>query len=356
VTPYKARFKSIFHGVVDIISLIDTDYNILMVNAAYERLLKKPSEECIGKKCYKILCNREDPCEDCPILNLIKNDNNAKGLAVSIGTDQVLLRRHPVYDDHGHLIGIFEIGKIITKELKMQREIEHQGRLKIMGELAASIVHEIKNPLVGIGLMAASILERLEQEETKDELYQDMKGILGEVQRLEKILENLSDFGKPAVFLTKKEDIHYPINKTLSLLKRKLGSNGIIVEKAFNHKIPAIKIDSSKMQQIFLNILLNSIDAMPDGGKIIIKTDTCQEETEGKIRKSWIKITIQDTGTGIKEEDLQYISDPFFSRSSNRTGLGLSIVSRIVDLHNGSIHLWSKEGKGTKVEICLPIE
>ena len=95
----------------------------------------------------------------------------------------------------------------------MQREIEHQGRLKIMGELAASIVHEIKNPLVGIGLMAASILERLEQREKKHELNQDMESILSEVQRLEKILENLSDFGKPAVFLTTKEDIHNPINK-----------------------------------------------------------------------------------------------------------------------------------------------
>jgi signal transduction histidine kinase len=335
---YKARFKSIFHGVVDIISLIDTDYNILMVNTSYERLLKKPSEECIGKKCYKILRNRDAPCEDCHILNLIKNDINGAGLAISIGNDQMLIRRHPVYDD------------------KMQREIEHQGRLKIMGELAASIVHEIKNPLVGIGLMAASILERLEQKETKDGLYQDMESILSEVQRLEKLLENLSDFGKPTIFLTKKEDIHYPINETLRLLKRQFRSNGIAVEKAFNLKVPAIKIDASKMQQIFLNILLNSIDAMPGGGKIIIKTDTYQEETEDKIRKCWLKITIQDTGAGIKDEDLPHIFDPFFSRSSKRAGLGLSIVSRIIDLHNGSINIRSQEGEGTKVEIYLPFE
>lgn len=353
---YRARFKSIFHGVVDIISLIDTDYNILMVNAAYERLLNKPSEECIGKKCYKILRHRDVPCEECPILNLNKNDINDSVLPVSIGNDQVLIRRHPVYDDNGHIVGIFEIGKIITKELRMEREIEHQGRLKIMGELAASIVHEIKNPLVGIGLMAASILERLEQKETKHELYQDMKGIFREVQRLEKLLESLSDFGKPAVFLTKKEDIHYPINETLRLLKRRFGSKGIIVEKAYNPEVPTVKIDSSKMQQIFLNILLNSIGAMPGGGKIIIKTDICQEETEDKIGTCWIKITIQDTGTGIKDKDLSYIFDPFFSRSSNRAGLGLSIVSRIIDLHNGSINIRSKEGKGTKVEIYLPVE
>ncbi|MGA1841136.1 MAG: two-component system sensor histidine kinase NtrB [bacterium] len=354
--PYKARFRSIFHGVIDIISLIDTDYTILMVNKAYERLLKKTAEECIGKKCYKILRNRETPCEDCPILNLSTNDKNYEELSVPIGDDQVLIRRHPVYDNRGHVVGVFEIGKIVTKELRMQREIEHQGRLKIMGELAASIVHEIKNPLVGIGLMVASILERLEHRKTKSALYNDLEGILSEVQRLEKLLENLSDFGKPKIFLTKKEDIHYPINKTLRLLRRKLGSHQIVVEKAFNRKIPAIKIDSSKMQQIFLNILLNSIDAMPSGGKIIIKTDIYQTETEDKDAKSWVKVSIQDTGTGIKEEDLQYIFDPFFSRGSDRTGLGLSIVSRIIDFHNGSINIRSKEGEGTMVEICLPGE
>jgi signal transduction histidine kinase len=225
-----------------------------------------------------------------------------------------------------------------------------------MGELSASIVHEVKNPLVGIGLMAASILERLEQKKTKDELYQDLEGILHEVQRLEKLLENLTDFGKPAIFLTKKENIHNPINNTLNLLKRKFKSKGITVEKAFNTEVPAIKIDSAKMQQIFLNIFLNSIDAMPDGGKIIITTDIFQEEKEDEIKKDWVKITIQDTGIGIKDEDLQHIFDPFFSRSSKRTGLGLSIVSRIINLHNGLINIWSQEGKGTKVDIFLPIE
>ncbi|MGA1865152.1 MAG: two-component system sensor histidine kinase NtrB [bacterium] len=354
--PYKARFKSIFHGVIDIISLIDTDYNILMVNKAYEKLLGKSSEDCIGKKCYKIIRNRESACEDCPILNLASNNKNCDELSIPIGADQVLIRRHPVYDDRGNLAGIFEIGKIVTKELKMQKEIEHQGRLKIMGELAASIVHEIKNPLVGIGLMVTSILERLEQRKIKGELYKDLEGILSEVQRLEKLLESLSDFGKPTVFITKKEDIHNPISKTLRLLKRKLDSNGIVVKKAFNNKIPVIKIDSSKMQQIFLNIFLNAMDAMPGGGKIIIKTDIYQAESEDNAEKLWVTVSIQDTGTGIKDEDLQHIFDPFFSGSSNRTGLGLSIVSRIIDLHNGSINILSKEGEGTTVEICLPVE
>jgi signal transduction histidine kinase len=95
---------------------------------------------------------------------------------------------------------------------------------------------------------------------------------------------------------------------------------------------------------------------MPGGGKLIIKTDIYQTETGEKVGRCWMKISIQDTGTGIKDEDFQHIFDPFFSKSSNRAGLGLSIVSRIIDLHNGSINVRSKEGTGTTVEICLPVE
>ena len=352
---YKSRFKSIFHGVVDIISLIDTDYNILMVNKAYERLLKKTSEECIGEKCYSIIRHRESPCEDCPILDSKKKYGDNGNIVISIGNDNVSISRHPVFDNKGKLIGVFEIGRIITKELKMERELQHQGRLKMMGELAASIVHEIKNPLVGIGLMTISIKNRLKETEINNDIQEDMESVIHEVQRLEKLLENLMDFGKPSIFLTKKEDIHHPINETLKLLDKKLNSAGIKVNKIFDPEIPQVMIDMSKIQQVFLNIFLNAVDAMQGGGEITIKTGLFQEDIEVDITRNWVEVTIQDNGTGIKEEYLPYIFDPFYSKSRRKTGLGLSVVSRIIDLHHGRIKITSQEGQGTTVRIYLPI-
>lgn len=352
---YKSRFKSIFHGVVDIISLIDTNYNILMVNEAYERLLKKTSEECIGKKCYSIIRHRESPCEDCPILDSKKKYGDNGNIVISIGNDNVSISRHPVFDNKGKLIGVFEIGRIITKELKMERELQHQGRLKMMGELAASIVHEIKNPLVGIGLMTISIKNRLKETEINNDIQEDMESVIHEVQRLEKLLENLMDFGKPSIFLTKKEDIHHPINETLKLLDKKLNPAGIKVNKIFDPEIPQVMIDLSKIQQVFLNIFLNAVDAMQGGGEITIKTGLFQEDIEEDITRNWVEVTIQDNGTGIKEEYLPYIFDPFYSKSRRKTGLGLSVVSRIIDLHHGRIKITSQEGQGTTVRIYLPI-
>jgi len=350
---YRSRFKSVFHGVIDIISIIDTDYTVLMVNNAYERLFNKPSDECIGQKCYALLRNRREPCGDCPILSEGKANSIDRALLISVGHERVSLSRHPVYDDNGDVAGVVEIGKIVTNQLRMERELQHHSRLKIMGELATSIVHEIKNPLVGIGLMAASILERMKNREVEEEMHSDVESILHEVKRLERLLEDLMDFGKPKVFITKAEDIHEPINISLKLLRKKFISRGITIERMFDSTIPPIQIDTSKMQQVFLNIILNAIDAMPKGGSITIKTGIFLEE---ESQRRFARISIQDTGIGIKEEYLPRIFDPFYSQSPRKTGLGLSIVTRILDLHDGFIDIRSQEGKGTTVLIYLPID
>ncbi|MEW5804980.1 MAG: ATP-binding protein [bacterium] len=349
---YKDKFKGIFCGVADIVSLIDSDYNILMVNKAYEELLLKPADDCIGCKCYAIIRSRESPCEDCPIIQTAQRSSvtNEK-LLVSIGNDKVSLTRHPIFDDQGVLHGVFEIGRIVTRELKMEQELQHHERLRIMGELATSISHEIKNPLAGIGLMTLSLMERLDKKEI---IYQDLESILHEVQRLEKLLEGLMDFAGHSSFILKRADIHHPIDTTIRLLKRKLRSGNIVVRKRYNLEIPKVLIDPSKMQQVFFNLFLNSITAMPNGGELIIKTDVLSKEKH--VPQKGVQVTIQDNGVGIKSEDLTHIFDPFFSKSSQGTGLGLSIVSRIMELHNGSVTVQSKEGTGTIVRVYIPLE
>jgi two-component system NtrC family sensor kinase len=129
----------------------------------------------------------------------------------------------------------------------------------------------------------------------------------------------------------------------------------------YNLEIPMVLVDSSKMQQVFFNLFLNSIAAMPNGGELIIKTDilseddTLSEGSDGYIPQKGVQVTIQDSGIGIKSADLPYIFDPFFSKSPQGTGLGLSIVARIIEFHNGSITIQSEEGIGTTVKVSLPL-
>ncbi|MGA1870772.1 MAG: two-component system sensor histidine kinase NtrB [bacterium] len=348
----KDRFFGMFHGVFDIVSITDTDYNILMVNKAYEKLLNKTEEECIDHKCYKIIRNRETPCEDCPIVTFQEERKPSESLLISIGDEKVSLTRHPIYNDRGEIKGIFEIGRIVTRELKMQQALQHQGRLKILGELASSIVHEIKNPLAGIGLMTISLMERLHQEHA---IYSDLEGILSEIQRLEKLLVNLSNFAKPSPFVLKKTNIHSLIDNTLKLLSKKCEEKKIRIRKSYYTKVAKVRIDSSKMKQVFFNIFLNAITAVPNSGEITITTDLVPTEASENMTKEHIRIAIHDNGIGIKEEDQPHIFDPFFSKSFKGTGLGLSIVFRIIELHHGLITVQSKEGIGTTVTICIPI-
>jgi len=346
---YEDKFKSIFYGVVDIVTLTDNDYNILMVNRAFEKLLEMSADECIGEKCYKIISKRETPCEDCPLCTQT-GDEDTKSVLKTIGQDNVSITRHPIYDQHGIIKGIFEIGHIITKRLKMEREVRHQGRLKIMGELVSSIVHEIKNPLAGIGLMTVSIMERLDKDML---IYHDLESILQEVQRLEKFLKNLTNFSKPDIFKVQKSDIHTIIDNTLKLMKSRMKSGKINIRKKYDLNIPNISIGSSEMKQVFFNILLNSIAAMPGGGEIIITTSILIEKIYGNIQK-YLQIIIQDNGVGIKKEYQSKIFDPFFSKSLKGTGLGLSIVYKIMEIHRGSITVKSKEGEGTTVILTIP--
>ena len=346
----KDRFKGIFQGVVDIVALTDNKHNILMVNRAFEKLFKKSAHKCIGQKCHVIIRKKKTVCIDCPVEKKIGNNIYDK-LLIPVGSDNVSITRHPIYNDQGALQGTFVIGRIVTGELKMQQELQHQGRLKIMGELASSIVHEIKNPLAGIGLMTLSIMERLKQ---KDSIYFDLESISHEVQRLEHMLEGLTNFAKPSLFKLKKTYIHHFIDITIKLLNKKLSAGKIKVNKIYDSKVP-ILIDPSKMQQVFFNILLNSITAMPNGGEININTSIFREKIAEDIKNEWVRITVQDTGVGINEEDLPYIYDPFFSKSSKGTGLGLSNVYRIIELHNGSINIQSQEGVGTTVKMYIPI-
>ncbi|MGA1825330.1 MAG: two-component system sensor histidine kinase NtrB [bacterium] len=349
----KDKFNSMFHGVFDIVSIIDPEYNILMVNRAYEKLLGKFAAECIDRKCYAVMRNRDTPCQDCPILQTRLRHEDTDNLLVSIGDDTVSLTRHPIYNDKGEIKGILEIGRVVTRELKMEEELRHHGRLKILGELSSSIVHEIKNPLAGIGLMTISIMERLKE---KNSIHKDLGNVLQEIQRLEKLLENLMNFAKPSAFKLTDTDIHTIIDSTLRLLNKKFKVGKINVKEIFASNIPQIPIDSAKMKQVFFNILLNSIEAMPTGGEITITTTILPEEDAQHNEKKQLQILIHDTGIGIKEEYLSSIFDPFFSKSLHGVGLGLSIAYKIIELHHGCITAQSHEGAGTSIKICIPLE
>ena len=233
------------------------------------------------------------------------------------------------------------IDEIDEENIKLRDELQKSEKLKAVATLAAGMAHEIKNPLTSI----KTFTEYLDKKKDDPEFIGKFKKIVGsEVDRINYIVKELLEFSKPSELKLKETDINLLLDETLSFLNNSFLKNNIRVEKHY-YPLPPVKIDPMQMKQVFLNILLNAIEAMENKpGTITVST----QQTNGNI-----SISFKDTGKGIAKDDLKRIFDPFFTRKETGTGLGLSVVYGIIQKHGGKIKVESTVGQGTEFEITL---
>lgn len=227
------------------------------------------------------------------------------------------------------------------------KRLFHADKLATVGELAAGAAHEIRNPLAAVRSTVQYILQDLPPE--KKELAD---GLIEEVDRIDRIVNGLLSFSRNYDLHMEDVDIHSILDQTVALLEPELKKNAVDVVRKYNLANPIITGDDSQLKQVFLNILLNSIQAMEKGGTISISTRT------GSGVKGSISIEIADNGTGISEKDVSRVFDPFYTTKENGSGLGLSISYGIVSKHGGNIEIRSNAERGTKgttVVVELPV-
>lgn len=232
------------------------------------------------------------------------------------------------------------------------KSLFHADKLATVGELAAGAAHEIRNPLTSI----RSTVQFLKKElpEKRKGL---ISGIIEEVDRIDQIIEGLLSFSKSSELKMAIINLEELINQTLLLLDSELRNHNINVQKQFELSNANITADASQLKQVFLNILLNSIQAMPQGGSIILILMEADLSDTRPDKKDLICVKIIDTGCGIPEQELPKVFDPFYTTKESGTGLGLSISYGIVRKHGGDIEIVSStQGKnmGTTVIIWLP--
>jgi two-component system NtrC family sensor kinase len=242
-----------------------------------------------------------------------------------------------------------------TDELEaVQYQLLQSEKLASIGKLAATIAHEINNPLNGI-LTYTKLIERKLADGTikKDEIpkFLSYLGIMErETERCSTIVRNLLDFARQREPSLKPDvDINAVVEEALSLLANQIALQEITLEKKFN-QLPPIMADPMQLRQVFLNIILNACEAMNNEGVLTVTTALSNK------RKKAVRVEISDSGVGIDEKDLSKIFDPFFTSKEKGTGLGLSVVYGIINSHQGTIEVDSKAGEGTTITITLPIE
>jgi signal transduction histidine kinase len=233
---------------------------------------------------------------------------------------------------------------LLQEELKKaQEELKRAERLKAVGTLAAGMAHEIKNPLTSIKTFTEYLPAKHNDPGFIEKFH---KIVIPEVNKINDIVQQLLDFSKPKALKLEEADIRQVIDQTLSFLNNDLIKYNISVTKQYDPDLVTLEIDRSQIQQVFLNLFLNAIEAMKQGGKLTITTSSFPNQAE---------VIITDTGKGIPKADLEHIFDPFYTTKETGTGLGMSIVYGIIKEHKGEITVESEKNTGTKVKIRLPI-
>ncbi len=232
----------------------------------------------------------------------------------------------------------------ITERKKTEEELQKSERHRIIGTLISGIAHEVRNPLVSV----KGFFQLLNDKGTKEKDKQEIAGLaVNEIKRMESLLDSLLSFARPSKTAAIDSDIHKLIHDSIALIEHDASKRKIKIKTRLDADPPHLLVDPKQIQQVLLNLSMNALDAMKNGGILRISMSYLKDQ-------NMICVTFRDSGCGIKKENMPKLFEPFFTTKASGTGLGLSICQQIIESYNGKISVESKEKEGTSVHIRLP--
>lgn len=324
------------------IGIMTTDNNGLLVtlNKSGKEILNRYKDVSVMEELEKqTIQTLENKTNAQKVISI--SSNSGKTIYIDVGTSLI------IKEDRSSYGAICSFNDITDRKL-LENNLVRMDRLASVGQFAAGLAHEIRNPLTGIktGIQVIKNREKSRNETANVEL---MEGLTYEIDRINNLVTDLLDFSKPKQTVREKEKILDVIRKSLDLAKDGIVRKEISVKVNDNGEPKYVFADKGQAEQIFLNIITNAIEAMGDGGDLSISTDRVSEDGN-----SWIRTTFEDDGAGIEEELRERIFDPFFTTKAKGTGLGLVVVAKLIEENNGKISIESKINRGTKISILLP--
>ena len=340
----KAYTDSILSSISSGVISLDRRGNIVTANPEAMRILGRKESELVGFPLEKIFRNQERLV--LAARRILNGEQQRATMEAEVaGEGQVLtvaIRITP-HLSRGETVGIVITIEDLTEVKNLTEQLMRADKLSGLGELVAGVAHEVRNPL---GVIRASVQMMEKEMETGCKSSELTHVMLQEIDRLDAVVKALLDFGRPSKSQFERIDVQQSLEEVILLTRQFALQQQVGVSRNFAEDLPALWADDDQLKQVFVNLISNAIQAMPDGGRLSISV-----YTEG----GFIKISFADSGTGISTETRERIFDPFFTTRAGGSGLGLSIVHRIVDAHNGYMQVRSRVGTGSTFTVSLPL-
>jgi len=350
--------NNILESLISGVLAIDLDGKIILINRAAESILDYRAEEVLGKPYMEILGGEVEEKFTLPFvlkhqqlcLNEEKQVRSKTGKRIPVSFSTSLLK-----DKEGEILGAVEVFFDLTKLKQTEEEMRRVKTLAALGEMAAVVTHEVKNPLGGIRGFA----ELLERDLEGDSRKRLVKKIIEGVETLDRIVKSLLDYTKPIRLNPRRVEMVKFLDEAIDFFEMDTSQKKTEIRMVKNYPKDELfcHLDTEQFRQILLNLLHNAVQAMPQSGKITIELnqDVDTPSISHKIKDKEVILKISDTGTGMSQETLRKLFTPFFTTKEGGTGLGMSTVKKIVEAHRGDIKVESEPGKGTMVMVRLPM-
>jgi two-component system, sporulation sensor kinase A len=341
----REMYKLITENTTDMIKIFTKDYRIVYVSPSYEKVTGFSSEEMIGRKITDFILPEEvQPLRQVFQKLLQTGEPQLIQKKLMTAKNEVIYAEYnvsPIYNEQNEMESFVIVGRNITDRIKNDAALRNLDRLSIIGQLAAGVAHEIRNPLTSL----KGFSKLLQNSKRKDKQDDYLAIIMNELDRIDMIVNEFMSLAKPQAILYEKESLIKILNSTVNILHPQAMLNNVQIKIDYETEDIELLCNSNQLKQVFVNFLKNAIESMPNGGQVSIEVQ--------KIEDKLVRISFSDEGVGIGEELMQYLGTPFYTTKDKGIGLGLTVSNKIIQEHNGMMEIDSQFGKGTVVRVEL---
>jgi PAS domain S-box-containing protein len=350
-------WETLFDAIEDGVCVQSLDSRIVCANGAFADIIGAPLEQIVGRACAEVFgCANETGAIPQFCARSVSDETGRAEYEEISGKHpgrRLRSRVSPVRDDSGKIIAYLMVVRDITETVAHEREINRRQHAARFGELAASLAHEIKNPLAGIQGAVDILIQRRSPNDPERKL---LEGVRGEVGRIDAIIRSMLDRAQPGTFNFQPASVNAAVHRAVTLAGHQakaasMRGRQIKIEFVADPSPVVMNIDAAQIEDAAHGLLTNAIEAIDGDGAVVVRLSECDRDN-GAGRE--VIIEVEDNGRGIPEGDLSRIFSPFFSTNPNGAGLGLPAVRRIARAHGGRVEAASTPGRGSTFTIRLP--